>query len=88
MKELETTFLGRGEVRSFKFRQIARTDAGYLYEVRQPGLDTPHFEAFRRRINERFGVVRYPRAAAFGKWAYAYKNITEASAKLSEISEK
>lgn len=88
MSELKKIFVGRGEVKGFIFRQIARNDFGFIYEVSQPGVGKAHYEVFHRRVHQRFGVVRYPRAAAFGKWAYAYTKLDEAIDKLSEISEK
>jgi hypothetical protein len=88
MNELKTIFVGRGEVKGFTFRQVARSDFGYIYEVSQPGVDKPHYEAFCRRMNERFGVVSYPRSSSFGKWAFTYKTLAEAIDKLSEISNK
>ncbi len=87
MKELMQSFEGKGEVRGFKFRQVARTHSGYLYMVSQPYVVTPHFEVFRRRENHRFGVVSYPRATAFGRWAWTCLDIEAAQKKLSEISQ-
>lgn len=68
MKELEKTFIGRGEVRGFVFTQKEKTETGYIYEV-QNG-DYTYFEVFAKKINRRFGGVCYPTSAAFGVWAW------------------
>ena len=86
MKELQTTFIGRGEVKGFLFRQIERTERAYIYEVSHPDVKKPHYEVFRRRENDRFGAVSYPKANAFGIWAWTYFTLAEAREKLAEIT--
>lgn len=84
MRELETTFIGRGEVRGFQFKQIDRTPSGYLYEVTCNG--DIHFEVFKRIENRRFDIVSYPGSKAFGLWAWTYPTLELARQKLAEIS--
>jgi hypothetical protein len=85
MKELAQNFVGRGEVSGFMFRQLARNKQGYLYEVRQLVGKKPHFEVFRRRENERFDLVSYPRSNSFGAWAWTFVDIEAARKKLDEL---
>jgi len=86
MKELETLLQGRGVVRDFTFRQIERTERGYIYEVSHPDVPKPHYEVFLRKINRRFGSISYPSGEAFGIWAWTYPNLQQARAKLVELT--
>lgn len=70
VRELPLAFVGKGEVKGFEFRQIEKCDRGYLYEVTQPESGYTYFEVFKRRVNDRFGVVSYPLSASFGRWAW------------------
>jgi hypothetical protein len=74
LKELPINFMGRGEVRGFEFRQIAKSAQGYLYQVTQPGVP-PHFEIFRRVENIRFGRISYPGSNSFGVWSWTAKDL-------------
>lgn len=50
MRELLIEFIGKGEVKGFHFRQLDKTEKGYLYEVvTESGT---HYEVFERRVNE------------------------------------
>ncbi len=85
MRELEMNFSGKGEVRGFMFRQVAKSERGYIYEVTHPDVVTPHYEVFKRRVNHRFGLISYPRAKAFGRWAWTYNDLCSAKNKLYSI---
>ncbi len=87
VEELCDHFEGRGEVSGYSFRQVARTDIGYIYEVRHPDVKKPHYEVFKRKENSRFGVISYPRSSAFGIWAWTYPTLEMARQKLEEISQ-
>jgi hypothetical protein len=87
MKELMQSFEGKGEVSGFRFRQIANTSAGYIYEARHQEVKKPHYEVFKRRVNHRFGLISYPRAKAFGLWAWTYPTLELAQKKLKDISQ-
>jgi hypothetical protein len=87
MKELMQSFEGKGEVSGFRFRQIANTSAGYIYEVRHQEVKKPHYEVFKRRMNHRFQLISYPRANAFGVWAWTYPTLEMARQKLEKISQ-
>ncbi len=87
MRELKKIIHGTGEVKGFTFRQVALTKSGYVYEVTHPEVKNPHYEVFRHRVNHRFGIVSYPRAKAFGLWAWTYPTLELAHQKLIEMSQ-
>lgn len=68
-KELLDYFIGVGEVKGYEFRKVLYDGYSYIYEVRG-GSDRVYYEVFERRVNDRFGVVSYPKSRAFGKWAF------------------
>lgn len=86
MKELETEFAGRGEVKGFTFKQIDRTDDAYLYEITGSGLK--HYEVFERRENSQFGTISYPSAKAFGIWAYTAHNLNAATILMQTLDQR
>lgn len=88
MRELPMEFVGVGEVRGFRFRQIARTDVGYVYEVVMPESGLRHYEVFRRMENERFGCVSYPKSKSFGAWAWTCDTLGRARALLASLPER
>ena len=88
MRELPMEFVGVGEVRDFKFRQIERTAFGYIYEVVMPESGLRHWEVFRRMENERFGCVSYPKSKSFGAWAWTCDTLERAREVLASLSEK
>lgn len=86
MKELEKEFIGRGEVRGFKFTLLESTDLAYLYKVDVFGQI--HYEIFKRRENLRFGNVSYPTCNAFGRWAITTQNYHKALNYLKQYDQK
>lgn len=85
MKPLEKEFIGRGEVKGFKFTQIKATNMAYLYKV-DSGWSI-NYEVFKRRENVRYGVVSYPTSKAFGVWAWTCMTLEGAEKKFNEINE-
>ena len=83
MRELLIEFIGKGEVKGFHFRQLDKTEKGYLYEVTTES--GTHYEVFERREDPRFGVVCYPRSKSFGIWAYSTRDLRKAKQRLSDI---
>lgn len=73
MKELEESFIGRAEVRGFLFKQVLKSDKGYLYRVDSTD-SAHHYEVFERRENSQYDCVTYPSGKAFGKYAWTYKD--------------
>lgn len=88
MRELPMEFVGVGEVRDFKFRQIESTAFGYIYEVVMPESGLRHWEVFRRMENVRFGCVSYPKSKSFGAWAWTCDTLERAREVLASLSER
>lgn len=84
MKELAKEFIGRGEVRGFIFRQLKKSKLGYIYEV-NPETGSLHYEVFRKKINERYQTVTYPKSGSFSKIAWTYNSFEEALDKFKEL---
>jgi phage tail sheath protein FI len=85
MKELETEFIGTGEVSGMKFRQIAISPKAYIYEV--TNNDSQHYEVFKRTENTRFQTVSYPSAKSFGLWAWIKSELTDATKLFDRLSQ-
>jgi hypothetical protein len=83
MKELMTTFAGKGETKGFLFTQVQSTEKGYVYEVKT-GAST-HYEVFQKRINKQFDCISYPKSNSFGVWAWCYKTLEGATDKLNQL---
>lgn len=91
MKELQTKFVGAGEVKGYLFNQMSfcvvdkqlnGVDQGaYLYSVISP-TGVTMYEVFERKYNTRFKTISYPRSGAFGIWAWCYRNYDEAKRKF------
>lgn len=86
MKELEKEFIGRGEVKGFKFKQLEATPYGYIYEVSSDG-ENPYYEVFKRKENTQFDCISYPRSSSFGKWAWSVATIEKAKNYLTIFEE-
>lgn len=84
MESLKKHFLGRGEVKGFKFTQITCTNRAFLYEINTG--DAVYYEVFKSRQNKRFGVVSYPTSKAFGHWAWTYQNLDKAIYKFNLLN--
>ena len=85
--QLPTVFTGRGEVKAFIFTQHVANQQAFVYQVNCGG--TEHFEVFLRKVNKRFGQESYPKAKAFGVWAWSYFSIDAAMRKFNQLmSEK
>lgn len=84
MKELETEFIGRGEVKGFHFKQVFRSMTAYMYEVIPPN-SCSYYEVFQRRVNERYDTVTYPKSSSFGRYAFTYLDFNTALKKFREL---
>lgn len=83
MKELETEFKGRGQVKGFTFTQIKKNEHGYIYKVNTGNNN--HYEVFKRKLNTKFNCISYPSDKSFGLWAWTYKDLDNAIYKLEEL---
>lgn len=70
MKELETRFIGTGEVRGYEFEQLWSSPFGYIYKKTHLDSGVVSYEVFKRIENRHFGCVSYPRSKSFGVSAY------------------
>jgi hypothetical protein len=81
--ELPVEFTGTGQHSGWKFRQVARTDYGYVYVRASEDVSHPYYEAFARKVakastrefpngsvKEYPDRVIYPGDSAFGNWAW------------------
>lgn len=84
MKQLEKEFIGRGEVKGFRFTQINKSDLAYLYEVDCDG--SIHYEVFKHKENTQFNCVSYPKTNSFGVWAWTKGTLQEAVEKFELLS--
>ena len=69
MKELEESFIGKGEVKGFKFTLLMSNPRGFMYEVVNGNL--VYYEVFLRKVHSVYGHVMYPRSKSFGVWAWS-----------------
>lgn len=86
MRELQSEFIGKGQVKGFKFTQVQKTKYGYIYEVKS--YNRTWYEVFKRVENSYYNVVSYPTNKAFGVWAWTVNSIQKANELLSEIELK
>ncbi|MFK8059098.1 MAG: hypothetical protein AB8B78_03310 [Polaribacter sp.] len=77
MKELKEYFSGRGQVKGYVFNQISKNNYGFIYEVK--GIDTIHYEVFKRKENTMYDCISYPTNKAFGLWAWTCDNLERAN---------
>lgn len=90
VKKLPVDFIGRGEVKEFHFRQMKRGEKACLYEVKTP-WDTVHYEvffirAFRIPKTKEF-YEAYPKANAFGVWAWTTSDYKKAVQKFETLNQ-
>ena len=84
MKELEKSFIGKGEVRGFEFTQIKKNEKAFIYRV-DTG-DSTHYEVFKRKINRMYNCESYPRSKSFGLWAWSKDSLKKANELFEELS--
>lgn len=87
-RSLKRKFEGKGEMKDFKFTQIARNDFAVIYEKVYKNHIKKTFEVFEIRINSRFNLESYPTSKAFGIWAWDIETLEKAVFKFHEITKK
>lgn len=85
--ELPISFVGKGEVKGFSFKQIKRSNTAYLYEVSST-FGAKWYEVFKCKVNARFGNITYPKQKSFGISAWTCKTIERATEKFNELNKK
>jgi hypothetical protein len=86
IKELETSFIGRGQVKGFKFNQVAANDKAFIYRVDIES--TNHYEVFERKVNSQYNNVSYPSDKAFGIWAFTTPSLDRATEIFINLTNK
>jgi len=86
-RELLLYFEGKGEVRGHSFRQIKRSDRAYIYEV-SDSSGKKWYEVFARKEHSRFAIIAYPKASAFGVWAWAPNLLRKANMYFDRLNGK
>jgi hypothetical protein len=86
IKELETSFIGRGQVKGFKFNQVAANDKAFIYRVDIES--TNHYEVFERKVNSQYNNVSYPSDKAFGIWAFTTPSLDRATDIFIKLTNK
>lgn len=85
MKQLEKEFIGRGQVKGFRFTQIKQNQFAFLYQISD--LKNTWYEVFHKKENNRYNCISYPSNKAFGVWAWTYHSLEKAEDKFLEITE-
>lgn len=52
MKFLEKEFIGKGDVKGFKFKQVQKSSAAYIYEINSGSRI--YYEVFKRVVNGKY----------------------------------
>lgn len=95
MIQLEKEFIGSGEVKPSKFKQIKASKKAYIYERTEPE-GTIYYEVFKHKESKggigMHGInytarVRYPKSKSFGVWAWCYREIEQAEKKYNELND-
>jgi len=76
-------FVGRGEVKGFKFTQLIKTNKAFLYKV--DSGNSIYFEVFKMKLNKRCENISYPTSKAFGIWAWTYMTLELAIDKFNKL---
>ena len=84
MKILENKFIGKGEVKGFKFKQVQKSNTAYIYEVNSGS--SIYYEVFRRVVNTKRQKEVYPLAKHFSIWAWAHMNYESAKRKFNQLN--
>ena len=84
MKQLESNFIGKGEVRGDHFSLLGMTDRAFIYQ--RTGCGVIHYEVFQKKLNSRFGCISYPTSRGFGIYAWTYGDLRAAIKKYNQLS--
>lgn len=84
MKELQSEFIGRGEVKGMKFTLLNANPRAFIYKV-ESNYPNLHYEVFCRKENKYWDCVRYPNSRAFGVWAWSFYTLERAEKKFHSL---
>ena len=90
IQQLPEQFTGIGEVKGFQFERVFSNELAYIYKVTSHANSKPYFEVFKRKhtpicldfkkrlySDTEFKEI-YPKANAFGAWAWTTFSIGKA----------
>lgn len=83
MKQLQKEFIGRGQVKGFRFTQLKKSNYSYIYKINTGSSE--HFEVFLHIENRQFNCISYPQSNSFGIWAWTFATYELAINKMEEI---
>lgn len=81
---LPTEFVGRGEVKNFKFRRRIGNPRAFVYQV-DTNYPSTHYEVFLAKWSPKFKKLSYPGSKSFGKWAWSFTSYPKALVKFNEL---
>jgi hypothetical protein len=87
IKQLPLEFSGRGEVKSYSYKQIKRSNLCYIYEVLAENGQT-WYEVFKAKINPLYGNISYPSSKQFGLSAWSARNLEKALMRFEKITKE
>jgi hypothetical protein len=85
MKQLEESFIGKGQVKGFIFTQLKKSEYAYIYEVNTEF--SIHYEVFKHKENTQYNCISYPSNQGFGLWAWSFTSIERAFEKFDDIND-
>ena len=84
MKFLEKEFIGKGDVKGFKFKQVQKSSAAYIYEINSGSRI--YYEVFKRVANGKYQKESYPKAKHFSIWAWTHISYENAEKKFDQLN--
>jgi hypothetical protein len=84
MKQIESNFIGMGEVKGCEFSLLGKTDRAFIYQKYYGGVG--HYEVFKKKENDRFGCISYPTSKAFEIWAWTFSDLRVAIKKFNKLN--
>ncbi len=95
IKNLNKSFLGKGNMRSWIFSRILVSDTAYVYLLRSEN-EEQHWEVVKRKVFTKYkhskkGIVavrfeKYPETKDFGVYGWCMDNYKSAEAKFNKLS--
>jgi hypothetical protein len=81
-KEPAAEFIGIGEVKGFKFKRVFANEKYFIYSVTNDQITW--YEVFKLKPHGMYGHIMYPKAKAFGIWAWSVSTFEKALLKTKK----
>jgi hypothetical protein len=88
IKDLPSSFLGKGEVKEMTFDLIVKNEIAYVYRVTDNRDFSVRYEVFKRKVNTLYNMISYPKSNSFGVWAWTFSSILDALDKFNNLTLK